>query len=193
MGVERCVLCSSGPKAVAVPCSKRCRIVFLLGHRVDFFDPAGTSPFGSPGDGSGVALLPLMSRHPSVVELERCLLVLRGEAPVQHSHLLAFHGAEWRIRRWQESRKRRNGKLEVVERARRERVLSACDCKSHPDPGSGCRNWVRLEKVRRAESRLVELFRGSASLPDELLDALTLSSEEIELKRRRGAARKVAA
>lgn len=159
----------------ALPVSKRARIVHLLGHWEDIFDPDGASSFGSPGDGSGVALLPLMSRHPSVVELVRCLRVLGEEAPVQLSHLKAYHCAEWRIRvdhvRVKRPR-RQGGKLmsELVESRTRERIVPS---------------WVRLEKVRRAEDRLVELFRGRVAIPEDLSDALLLSADEVEAKRRK--------
>lgn len=156
--------------------TKRCKLLCLLGHWDDIYAPALTTN-GGTGNG-GMALLPLMSRHASVVELARCLDVLRQVAPVQHAHLKAFHCAEWRTHRWTETKRRKGGKLERVERSERQQLV----------PG-----WVRREKVRRAEERLVAMFRGPVFIPDELWDALTLSSEEIETKRRRLRARKVAA
>lgn len=161
--------------APALPESKLEKIQYLLDHWEDIFDPSGTSAVGSPGDGSGVALLPLMSRHRSVRELERCLGVLGVEAPGQLAHLKAFRCAEWRIRvdRVRVTRPRRQGKRvqsEQVERRSRERVV----------PG-----WVRQEKVRLAEGRLVKLFRGQVDIPGELWDSLVLSSEDVEAKRRR--------
>lgn len=161
----------------ALPTSKHAKIVHLLDHWDDIYAPALTTN-GGTGNG-GMALLPLMSRHASVVELARCLDVLRTVAPVQHAHLKAFHCAEWRTHRWTEQKKhKRSGKWERVERSERQQLV----------PG-----WVRREKVRRAEERLVAMFRGPVFIPDELWDALTLSSEEIDVKRRRARARKVAA
>lgn len=161
----------------ALPTSKRDKIVHLLDHWDDIYNPPLTNQ-GGTGNG-GNALLPLMSRHASVVELVRCLALLQVEAPVQHAHLKAFHCAEWRTHRWAEVKRRKGGKRERVERSERQRLVPS---------------WVRLEKVRRAEDRLVALFRGPVFIPEELWDALTLSSEEIAGKeRRRRAARKVAA
>lgn len=163
---------TTGP---ALPVSKREKIVHLLERWDVIFDPGGTSPSGSPGDGSGSPLLPVMSRHRSVVELARCLAVLGVEAPVQLAHLKAFHCAEWRIRvdHVRVRRPRRQGgggKSELVEKRVRARVVPS---------------WVRLEKVRSAEDRLVELFRGQVDIPEELWDALVLSADEVEAKQRR--------
>lgn len=158
----------------ALPESKRERIAYLLDHWVDIYDPGGTSVFGSPGDGSGSPLLPLMSRHRSVLELCRCLAVLAEQAPVQASHLKAYHCAEWRIRvdhvRVRRPRRAGKAKYELVEQRVRERVVPS---------------WVRLEKVRRGEDRLAELFVGQVDIPEELWDALVLSADEIESKARR--------
>jgi hypothetical protein len=162
-------------KGRGLPVSRVARIRFLLDHWEDIFDPSVTSPGGSPGDGSGVAMLPLMSRHRSVLELARCLVVLAEEAPVQHSHLRAYHGAEWRVRvvrvRKRRPHKRSQGgrpKVEVVETRSRERIVPA---------------WVRMEKVRSGEERLAELFRGSVEIPEDLADAVLLSTDEVEAKR----------
>lgn len=168
----RCVFCPGGVESV--PCSKGCRIRYLLDRWEEIFDPSATSQQGSPGDGSGIGLLPAMSHHPSVLELSRCLAVLRVAAPVRFSHLMAFHRAEWRVHRWSESRRRRGGKSELVDRAERQRLTPS---------------WVRLEKVRSAQLALATAFRGDVSIPDELWDALTLSAEDAEAKRLRRRAR----
>jgi hypothetical protein len=159
----------------ALPVSKLARIRYLLDHWEDIFDPGGTSAFGSPGDGSGSPMMPLMSRHRSVLELERCLRVLAVEAPSQLSHLKAYHCAEWRIRvdHVRVKRPRRQGgkaMSELVETRTRERIVPS---------------WVRLEKVRRAEDRLVVVFRGRVEIPEDLSDALLLSADEVEAKRRK--------
>lgn len=161
------------------PNSKRCKLLHLLDHWDDIYDPNTISPNGQPGNGTNTPHLSGMARHRSVVELNRCLALLQVEAPVQHAHLKAFHCAEWRTHRWVESKRRKGGKLERVDRSERQRLVPA---------------WVRLEKVRRAEDRLVVLFRGPVEIPEELWDALTLSAEEVaDKERRRRAARKVAA
>lgn len=145
------------PQIPALPVTKHDRIVYLLDHWDEIFDPNVTSPKGSPS-GGGVALMPRMSRHPSVVELVRCLHALQTVAPRQHDHLKAYYCAEWRIRVDTIRRKRPGGKFESQEVRRRERVVP---------------RWVRLEKVRRGEAVLVESFRGEVFIPDELWDALT--------------------
>jgi hypothetical protein len=160
--------------------SKLEKIRYLLDHWEDIFSPPGVTSTSRSSEGGGVALLPLMSRDRSVVELERCLRVLAVEAPCQLSHLKAYRCAEWRVRVDRVRRKRRSasGKplFETVTVRTRERVVP---------------RWVRLEKVRRAEARLVQLFRGSVRVPDELWDALVLSAEQVAEKERlaeRGAA-----
>lgn len=170
-------------EVLALPVSKREKIVHLLGHWEDIFNPPGVTGTSSSSSGGGLALLPLMSRHRSVVELVRCLGVLAVEAPVQLSHLRAYHGAEWRIRvdHVRVKRPRRQGgkvRSELVETRTRERIVPS---------------WVRLEKVRRAEGRLVELFVGQVDLPEELWDALVLSADEVEAKERRRRLRGAAA
>lgn len=154
---------------MSLPVSKRDKIVYLLDHWDDIHDPSVTSPGGSPGDGSGVPLLPLVTRSPSVRELVRCLAILKTEACSQHDHLMAYHTAEWRVHRWSEQKRRKGGKLETVNRHERQRITPS---------------WVRLEKVRRAEERLCELFVGAVFIPRPFWDALTLSSAEIENRRR---------
>lgn len=165
-------------KAPALPGTKREKIVFLLEHWDELFDPSVTSPQGSPGDGSGVGLMPAMCHHPSVRELDRCLGVLKSVAPVQFSHLMATHTAEWRIRVDHVRVRRERGLTEVVERRVRERLVP---------------RWVDAGKVRRAHAALAEGFQGSVSIPDDLWDALTLSSEEANAKARVRRGRRVAA
>lgn len=166
------------PPEPALPTTKRDKIVYLLDHWDDLFDPNVTSPQGSPGDGSGVGLMPAMCHHPSVRELERCLGLLRVSAPVQFSHLMATHTAEWRIRVDLVRVRRERGLTELVERRVRERLVP---------------RWVDAGKVARGHRSLVEAFRGSPSIPDDLWDALTLSAAEAEAKRKRRTGRRVAA
>lgn len=157
-----CLFCRPG--AQAAPCSKRCRILYLLDHWEDIFSPPLSS---GGGGGGGPALLPGMSRHHSVVELVRCLAVLKAERPLWHDHLKAYHCAEWRIHVRLGSVRRKGGKRETVQL--RDRVR--------------CRpQWVQMGYVRSGEFRLEELFVGSAGLPEEFEDAVTLSASEIEAK-----------
>lgn len=154
--------------------TKHERLVYLLDQWEVIFDPSVTSPQGSPGDGSGIGLMPRMSRHPSVRELGRCLGVLRVGAPVQYSHLMAHHLAEWRVRVDHVRVRRAGGKFELVETRTRERMV----------PG-----WVRAQKVVSAHRSLADAFRGSVSIPDDLWDALTLSASEADAKAARRRAR----
>lgn len=165
-------------KAPALPTSKRDKIVYLLDHWDEIHDPDGASPQGRPGGGSNTPHLPGMSRHHSVRELSRCLAAVKLQAPIQHSHLMAYHCAEWRIHVRIGSVKRRGGKVERVEFRDRHRRIP---------------EWVAMGYVRAAEVRLEELFVGQVDIPEELWDALTLSSDEIEAKERRRRARRVAA
>lgn len=174
---RRSECCYCKPAGQSAPCSKRCRILYLLDHWDDIFNPPLTSS-GGDGGGGGMSLLPGVSRHHSVVELVRCLTALKAEHPLWHDHLKAYHCAEWRIHvRWG-TVKRKNGRTESVQL--RDRVR--------------CRpQWVSMGYVRSGEFRLEELFSGSASLPEEFDDAVTLSIAEIEAKVRRKRRLKAAA
>jgi len=165
-------------KSSSMPVSKREKLCYLLDHWDEIHDPNAVSSVGSPGDGTSTPQLGPMSRSASVVELVRCLAVLRGEAPSQSAHLMALHCAEWRVKRWSESKRRKGGKLETVARAERERIVP---------------RWVDMGKVRRAEDRLVVLFRGPVSIPEPLYLALTKSSSEIADIERKRRGRRVAA
>ena len=134
--------------------TKRRRLVYLLDHWPDIFDPDHGR--GGNGDGPGIGpCMPRMSRHPSVVELARCLELLRVEAPSQFGHLVGYYGAEWRIREDEVRRRRKGGKQETVRVRQRVRLVP---------------RWVRLENVRRGEEFLASVFRGPVFVPDELRD-----------------------
>lgn len=162
----------------ALPTSKHAKLCYLLDHWDDIHDPNSASPAGRPGSGTNTPHLAAMSRHPSVVELTRCLRVLKLENKLQHDHLKAYHGAEWKIRTRLSTRKRKGGKLETI--TLRDRV------KRPPA-------WVAMGYVRAGEFRLVELFVGPVFIPTELWDALTLDSAAIEAKERLRAGRRMAA
>lgn len=139
--------------------SKREKLKYLLEQRTMIFDPDACSPFGAPGDGSGVALLPLMARHPSVVELERTLKILLNVQPGDYRHLAAFYwGCEYRIV-WLPTRIRgpRGKIIQGDPKPERRRVLHS---------------WVKMARVTNAECFLEDRFRGEVFIPDELWDAL---------------------
>jgi hypothetical protein len=75
--------------------SRRERIEFLLDHYEDFFLMSANGVEASD-DANGPAL-PRMSRHPSVVELCRCLAALERYAPRDFAVVKGFYTAEWRI------------------------------------------------------------------------------------------------
>lgn len=152
-----------------LPQSKRDKIVYLLDHWDDIFSPPVSGYGRSTGDDS--PHLSPMSKHASVVELARCLAVLKLEHKLWHDHVKAFHGAEWSIHVRRSTRKRKGGKSEQV--VLRDRV------RRPPQ-------WVKAGYVRSGVFRLEELFRGAVSIPEPLYLALTLSSAEIaELERKR--------
>lgn len=139
--------------------SKLERIRYLLDQWDSIYDPNTTAPFGTPGDGTGVALLPLMAHHPSVLELSRCLQLLYHAAPGDYRHLKAFRcGVEWRIRTDHIRKRRPSGKgFEIVEVRSRAKITPA---------------WLNMNRVHNAEAFLEDKFRGEVFIPAELWDAL---------------------
>jgi hypothetical protein len=159
------------------PNSKRCKIIYLLDHWDEIHDPDASKGRPGTGDAQGPTM-PHMSHHPTVLELARLKEIHRQVAPVQHSHLAAYHGAEWRIHRYSDTKRRKGGKTETVDYAVRQRLTPA---------------WVRLEKVRRAHAWFTEMFNGQVFLPDDLYDALHLDQQAIEEKQARRHLRRLAA
>jgi hypothetical protein len=154
--------------------TKQQRIEYLLDHWDDIHNPPISSSAPEARGGGGGALLPLMAGDHSVRELVRCLEALKASAPTQYVHLMAHHTAEWRIRRWQESKRRKGGKIELVDHDDRERMVPS---------------WVRSQKVTLAHRTLALSFRGSVEIPAELWDALTCTAEEADVRRARRRAR----
>lgn len=151
----------------ALPTSKRERIVYLLDHWDDIHSPP-VSGYGR-STGTDTPHLSPMSRHASVVELNRCLATLKLEHKLWHDHLKAFHGAEWGINVRRSTRKRKGGKQEQI--ILRDRIRR---------PPS----WVKTGYVNSGVFRLEELFNGQVFIPEPLWLALTKSSAEIaELER----------
>jgi hypothetical protein len=153
-----------------LPTTKKEKIVHLLDHWDDIHDPNMSKDNPGNGDSAGPQM-PVMAHHRSVLELARCLRILKTEAPSQHDHLMAYHRAEWRIHTWTTLRRRKGGKSERVDHRERQRLKPA---------------WVEPLKVHKGEDRLAELFRGTVYIPDDLWDALTKSSAQIEQERRQG-------
>lgn len=134
------------------------KIQYLLDQWHIIHDPDVCSAFGSPGDGSGVALMPLMSRHPSVLELGRVLGLLLWANAGDYRHLIAYRQCEWRVQ-WVQTRIRGpHGKMVPGDpKPERRRVLPA---------------WINQQRVASAESFLEQKFQGEVFIPDELWDAL---------------------
>lgn len=103
-------------------------------------------------------MLGRMANHPSVLELDRCLTVLRDTDGVAFRHVKAYRvGVEWRnVTRWVRTRRLRGKGFELVERRVKEPIVPS---------------WVSREAVQRGEDRLVSEFQGEVYLPDELWDA----------------------
>lgn len=133
------------------------RIRYLLDHWQDIYDPNVTSPLGTPGDGSGIALLPRMTKHPSVRELDRCLSLLASASPGDYRHLRAFRcGVEWRTVDYWRRVKLPSGRHDWKEDRKRERIVQ---------------RWINPGRVRAGEDFIVRVFRGECFIPDELYGA----------------------
>jgi hypothetical protein len=139
--------------------TKQQKIEYLLDHWSDIFDPNVTSPLGVAGDGSGVPLMPKMSRHPSVVELSRCLGVLAGVSPGLFKHLKAYRcNAEWRQVRTTIKFRGPQGHMLESPGWKRERLVPS---------------WVLRPYVERADSLITREFEGEPFIPKELWRGLT--------------------
>lgn len=142
------------------------RIVYLLDHWQDIFDPSVTSTWGTFTGISGTSTesrspspLPRMASHPSVRKIERSLTVLADREPVLARHLKAYRcNAEWRTADKWLVRRLPSGKRDIVEQRVREKIVP---------------KWVERQKVSLAELRLARLIRGDVYIPMELWRALT--------------------
>ena len=145
---------------------KRCRVIYLLDHWQDIFDPSITSTWATftgtshQAPASRAPLpLPEMARDASVRKIERALAVLADREPLLVRHLKAYRcNAEWRCTDVWRVITLPSGKQDIVESRIREKLVP---------------NWVRLDAVSEAEDRLLRLVRGDVSIPRELWLALT--------------------
>lgn len=81
------------------PQERRTKILQLLDHWQDFFQPASsgqTTNTASDDTPSQTGVISSWASHKSVVELGRCLAVLRRMGPGHYRHLAGFYDAEWR-------------------------------------------------------------------------------------------------
>lgn len=111
------------------------------------------------GDGSNVPQLSEATRHPSVIELGRCLKALAVAERIPHRHVVAYRiTVEWRITNVLEKRKRPSGKTELALVRRQQRLMP---------------NWVDPQQVAAGESWLEREFDGSVSIPEPYWSILT--------------------
>lgn len=146
--------------------TKRDRVVYLLDHWQDIFDPSVTSTWatfsGTSHQGSASkppGHLPRMASDRSVRKVERALTVLADREPVLARHLKAARcNCEWRTTDKWVVRRLPSGKRDIVEERVREKLTP---------------RWVDPKKVTLAETILVNFVRGDVSIPQELWLALT--------------------
>jgi hypothetical protein len=135
----------------------RDRIVYLLDHWQDIFDP-GLSGQGYGGANESVPLLPEMAHEASVVCLEQALGGLRLELPLEHAHLRAYRcAAEWRMGETLRPRWLVSGKKVFVPVPAAIRIVPS---------------WVSRTRVVTAENWLLDVVED-VSIPQPLWDGLT--------------------
>lgn len=137
------------------------RLQYLLDNWATIFD---SEPGGiAAGDPIGIALLPQWANHPSVKELDRCLILLSEHSPVQYRHLKAYRcGAEWRTVPAKRRIQLPSGKWENVDTFKAERIKPS---------------WVDRGKVRSAEQFLADTFQGTVYVPDDLWESARYAAE----------------
>ncbi len=95
--------------------TRRQRIVFLLEHLPDVCGLSSTGTGQGDGDGPGFPLLTSMADHPSVIELGRCLRLLRRMCPNHARYLDAYYGAAWYVERTPKTVTKRGRRVRVLE------------------------------------------------------------------------------
>jgi hypothetical protein len=105
-------------------------------------------------------MLGKMARHPSVVELARCLDELERVDPPAFRHVKSYRcGTEWRnVTRKQKVKRPRGKGFELVDRRVREPIVP---------------RWIDHALVASGERWLSVRFRGEVFIPEELWDAWT--------------------
>lgn len=155
--------------------------MFLLDHLEDCLGPGGAAGNHTNGEPLGFALTSSMADHPSVIELCRCLDVLRAKVPRHHLHLRIYFGSGWRVV-W-EPKRSGNGKTVMrIDEVTGRRVPDTVPRRVRAIPA-----WLAAERKDRetGEPRLVAhaidmvsaLFRGEVYVPDQLRDAAGLTPE----------------
>lgn len=129
---------------------KRALIEKLLAEYGEFFHVLGS---GAQTGGDGLGFLPGMSRHPSVLELCRCLELLYRVSPSHYQHLKAFYTAETRTVDVQIRSKTKKGKRHTVTVRQRQALIPV---------------WVKRTKVQTAVRFISQNYRGPVYLPKEL-------------------------
>jgi hypothetical protein len=157
--------------------SRREKIETLLEHLVDYFVISGAGGY-DPSGGGNAGFLPKMSRHPSVLELRRCLDKLAVYAPAEYGQLKAYYTCEWRTARV---------KKQTLVPANTAHTY-APDLKMYLYRERVLPRWVRLAAVERAVGwvagdekagrppSVTVRFRGEPFIPSELLEPIRESA-----------------
>jgi len=136
------------------------RLQYLLDHWSEICDPGPLRAMnGRGGERDTTPMMPEVAHHPSVVELDRCLLLLATVEPIPHAHLKAYRvSVEWKIGPVLVRRRLPSGKRELVYERRRLRRAPA---------------WVDLDRVAQGENWLEAEFDGPVDIPKPFWRALT--------------------
>jgi len=154
--------------------TRREQIVFLLEHLRDCCGPGGSGGGRGDSDGSiGFALTSAMADHPSVIELGRCLDLLRRMAPAHARDLEAYFGSHYYVDWVPVTVKRGNRWVRVLDkdgqpskRPVRRRSLPAWLACVPMDRETG-----EPQTVARGVDFISGTFRGEPFVPKQLLAA----------------------
>lgn len=154
--------------------TRRERIVFLLDHLADCCGPGGSGAGPGDSDGTiGFALTSSMADHPSVIELGRCLELLRRMAPAHARDLEAYFGCGWHVERVPKTQQRK-GRLVTVMNADGRAVTVDRLVRSLPGSLAAMakdRETREPRTVARGIDFISGVFRGDVFVPAQLLAA----------------------
>jgi hypothetical protein len=154
--------------------TRRERIVFLLEHLHDCCGPSSSATHsGGLGDGPGFVLTSTMAEHPSVVELVRCLELMRRTVPRHAAAVVEWYACQWYVDHVPVTAKRRGRLVRLRDSDGR---LATKPVRVPARPA-----WLRRQPLDRqtGEPRMVSrgvdmlagLYRGDPFIPQQLLDA----------------------
>ena len=148
--------------------TRREQILFLLDHWNDFFDPDGTMA-SNGASASGIALLPLMSRHPTVLELQTCIQALGRYNPNHRKHLMLHFRSEWRTA--YEPRPVLNHHGKQMRDRQGQPVTEPWPVRRRVLPLRRDELPAHLRMVTLSVDFVCATFRGEVFIPEELRDA----------------------